>query len=83
MVHVVPPYVLPHARRLVVELGYALLQHTVLRRFHRTRRLRRRRRNNEFRLPRNWGARAREEAMPGWARAVALDGWELAREVRI
>ena len=82
MVHVVPPYVLPYARRLVVELGYALLQHTVLRRLHRTC-LRLRRRNNEFQLPRNWGARAREEAMPGWARAVALDGWELAREVGI
>ena len=76
------PYVVLHARRLVVELGYTLLQHTVLRRLHRTC-LRRRRRNNEFQLPRNWGAPAREEAMPGWARAVALDGWELAREVGI
>ena len=76
MVHVVPPDVLPYARRLVVELGYALLQHTVLRRFHRTRRIRR---DNEFQLPRNWGERAREDAMPGLARAEALDGWELAR----
>ena len=79
VVHVVPPDVLPYARRLVVELGYALLQHTVLRRFHRTRRIRRRRRDNEFQLPRNWGERAREDAMPGLARAEALDGWELAR----